>query len=377
MNSEAITCDANNLFLSGMKVRKSSPGKQLTKEFMRDLTPLIKRAQRELLERSWEIVRMPPFIINERGHVRKIQGNIPYDRMIIHSYIDYSLEPELRKFLIYDNYASQVNKGVSLARSRFKQFLFEAYRLYGHNRFYVLLIDFKKFYDNIQHEKLYNEIMSKIPYDPFHDYMIHTILKSFEVDVSYLSDMEYEFFIDDLYNSLDHIYEPQLGEKMMKKSMNIGNQASQLFSLFYPTRIDNYIRVVKGVRFHGRYMDDTSVISDNKYFLRDLIDEIQPICDDMGLFINYKKTQIQRADHDFKYLNRIYRITPSGHIVERLSKDTLFREQIKMRKRFGHEDIIDQYRAWIGNFGKKLTMNQKQKFSKLYDEMISCKGIQI
>jgi hypothetical protein len=52
-------------------------------------------------------------------------------------------------------------------------------------------------------------------------------------------------------------------------------------------------------------------------------------------------------------------------------------EQIKIRKRSGHEDIVDQYRAWIGNFGKKLTVNQKQKFSNLYDEMISCKGIQI
>jgi hypothetical protein len=67
MNSELITCDANNLFLSGMKVRRSSPGKQLTKEFMRDLTPLIKRAQTELSNRSWKVVRMPPFVINERG----------------------------------------------------------------------------------------------------------------------------------------------------------------------------------------------------------------------------------------------------------------------------------------------------------------------
>jgi hypothetical protein len=124
-------------------------------------------------------------------------------------------------------------------------------------------------------------------------------------------------------------------------------------------------------------MDDTSVISDNKYFLRDLIDEIQSICDDMGLFINYKKTQIQRVDREFKYLNRIYKVTTTGHIIERLSKDTLLREQIKIRKRSGHEDIVDQYRAWIGNFGKKLTVNQKQKFSNLYDEMISCKGIQI
>lgn len=354
--------------MSGLKVRKTSPTKQETKVFTNNLTPLVKIAQTELKNRTWKIERMPPFIINERGHTRKIQGNTPYDRMIIHSYIDYSLEPELRRFLIYDNYASQIGKGVDLARRRFKLFLHEAFNTYGHNKYYVLLIDFKKFYDNIQHEKLYNEIMSKIPYDPFHDYMIHTILKSFEVDVSYLSDMEYEYFIDDLYNSLKHMNTPQLGEKMLRKSMNIGNQASQLFSLFYPTRIDNYIRIVKGIRWHGRYMDDTAVISNDKYFLWNLVDEIRPICDGMGLFINDKKTHVQRVDREFKYLNRIYQVTSTSHVIERLSKDTLLREEIKMRKRSGYSDIVDQYRSWIGNFGRRLTHTQRMKINALRDE---------
>ena len=107
MNSEDITTDANNLYISSLKVRKSSPNKVATMRFMQNQITDIGRAQEELHNRIWKIEQMKPFIISERGHIRKIQGNTPYDRMIIHSYIDYCLEPLLSKYMIYDNYAGQ------------------------------------------------------------------------------------------------------------------------------------------------------------------------------------------------------------------------------------------------------------------------------
>ena len=149
--------------------------------------------------------------------------------------------------------------------------------------------------------------------------------------------------------------------------MNIGNQASQLFSIFYPTRIDNYIRIVKGYHWHGRYMDDTVVLSDSKEDLHALVSEIQPICDDMGLFINEKKTQVSRVDNDFKYLNRIYRVTSTGHICERLSRDTILRQERKIRKaQDSGRDIYEQYLAWCGNYGRLLTPTQRAKIECLY-----------
>lgn len=369
-NSEEITTDDNNLYHSGMKVRKSSPKKQATIKFMQELLPEIGRAKDELHDRTWKIENMRPFLISERGHIRKIQGNVPYDRMILHSYLDYYLEPMLRKYLIYDNYASQTGKGTELARHRFKEYLSKAYREYGTNRFYVLLIDFKKFYDNVQHQKLYNAIMEKIPYTDFDEYMLWTILDSFKVDVSWMSDYEYSHCMDTVYVALDHLRDKPLGQKYMAKSLNIGNQASQLFSIFYPTRIDNYCKIVRGVKKYGRYMDDISMIHKSKDFLWSVLDGVRPICDGMGLFINDKKTQMYRADYEFKYLNRIYKVTNSGHIIERLAPDTIYREErrIKQYVELG-KPIDEQFLSWIGSFSHRMTQWEIDKIYGLLKEV--------
>ncbi|MBR1476895.1 MAG: RNA-directed DNA polymerase [Lachnospiraceae bacterium] len=377
---EEITCNANNMYFAGKKTIKSSYKKESTQRFKRNLLCEIKRAQEELHDRSWKITYTPPFIIKERGHTRKIQGNIPYDRMIIHSYMDNVLWKQLERYIIYDNYASQTDKGTGKARERFKEFLHSAYREYGNNKFYVELLDFKKFYDNVQHQKLYDEIMRKVPYDPFHEYMIWTILDSMKVDVSYMTDLEYEDCLDDIYVALDHIYDDPsclMGEKYMLKGLNIGNQGSQVFSIFYPTRVDNYCKNVRGVKRYGRFMDDISMIHNSKDFLLSVSEGMMPICEDMGLHINTKKTKIYRADGHITYLGRIYHMTASGHIIERLKPDTIHREIVKIKKfkemyDMGiktYESIEEQVQTWMGCYGKLLNFSQDEKIRTLYKEL--------
>lgn len=337
----------------------------------------VNRAKKELHERTWKITKTSPFIISERGHLRKIRGNIPYDRMILHSYIDYSLAPILMPKLIYDNYASQDNKGTTLARERFDKFLHDAYREFETNKFYILLMDFSKFYDNIQHQKLKDALFEVLPDDEFHHYMIDTILKSMEVDVSYMSDEEYEHCLDERYVSLDHIYDKELGEKYMAKSVDIGNQGSQIFSIFYPSRIDNYCKIVLGLKWYSRYMDDIAIIARTKEELWDILGKLQPICADMGLFLNKKKTHVVRVDQNFKYLNRIYRLTDTGHLIIKMDSSTITRERRRLKK-FAvmvecgakpYKEVQNQYRSWIKNFAKYMSKKQRRNMDKLYNKL--------
>lgn len=373
-NSEIVTTDSNNLYLSAMRAKSSSPHKESTQKFTRNILSEIARAQEELHSRKWKISPMRPFLINERGHIRKIEGNTCYDRMVIHSYIDYAVAPELEKYLIFDNYASQIGKGVSLARNRFAEFMHKAYRTYGNNNFYILIIDFAKFYDNVQHEKLYRVLMNYLPHEEFHDYMLWQIFESFKVDVSYMNDEEYKNCLNEKYISLDHIHDKHLGEKYMYKSLNIGNQGSQIFSIFYPTRIDNYLRIVKGEKLHGRYMDDTFIISNNIQHLKQTQKELEPICEDMGLFINLKKTQIYKANTNFKFLNRIYRMTNTGHLIERLDSSTVTRERRKLKKfrnlvengKMSFTDADNQFRCWRGMFYRYMSKEQRNNMDKYF-----------
>lgn len=370
--TESIVTNADLLMKAANKVRKSSPKKQETLKFMNELVPEIARAQREILTRTWRIQNMKPFLISERGHIRKIQGNTPYDRMIIHSYVDNVLEPMLSPYLIYDNYASQVGKGTELARKKFREYLSSAYREYGTNKFYVMLIDFRKFYDNIQHRKLYDEIMRKIPYEPIHEFMLKEILDSFKVDVSWMSDEEYENRYNSVYISLDHLNEKPLGKRYMRKSLNIGNQASQIFSIYFPTRIDNYCKIVRGIKRYGRYMDDISIIHKDKAFLWSVLDGIRPIADDLGLFINQKKTQLYRADTEFKYLNRIYSVTSTGYIRERLSPNTIYREEYKLKKlALLGRNVDEQFDSWIGSFGRHMTQWEIERIYAIKEKAVA------
>lgn len=376
MNIENIVCDADNLFEASKKVIASSPKKQGTIYFKRKRLAEIKRAQEELHARTWKIRQLEPFMIYERGHRRKIIGNTAYDRMIIHSYLDFGLEPLLRKYLIYDNYASQTGKGTSLARERFVEFLNRAYQMYGQT-FYVLMIDFAKFYDNVQHAKLKTAIMNKIPYDPFHEYMLDTILRSMRTDVSHMTDKEYAVCMETKYSALANMDEPKTGRLYMDKGLNIGNQGSQLFSIFYPSRIDTFLRCVMGVRLHGRYMDDTFIIHNDKAVLHGVKDCVREIASEMGIFIHETKTQIHRADKGVKWLNRIYQVDEHGCVSERIVKNTITRQRRKLKKframlddgTMNYQKIENQYRSWIGNFGKVMPDNQRQNMDALYNTL--------
>lgn len=374
--SERITCDANNLVEAFHKTISSSKNKSETKKFSVHELDEVARAQHELSERKWKISDKRPFIISERGHVRKIQGNTPYDRMIIHSYVDNVLEPLIRPYLIYDNYASLKGKGTRLARERFEKFMHNAYRKYGNNEFYVLLIDFSKFYDNIRHDKLKELILKYFPDDDreFNEYMIDTILDSFKVDVSHMSKEEYDCCLEKKFVALEHMNKIKSGEKYMKKSLNIGNHASQIFSVLFPLPIDNYCKIVKGLKFYGRYMDDIVIIDNNKDYLKKLIKDIDKISKEQGLFVNEKKTKILKVGREFKYLNRLYRLTSSGHLEERISKETFRREIKKLRKfktmcdagKISKDKVENQFKSWIGNNKKLLSKYQLNYVNKIF-----------
>nr|CDL66843.1 unnamed protein product [uncultured bacterium] len=63
--------------------------------------------------------------------------------------------------------------------------------------------------------------------------------------------------MDALFNSLEHSQMDRsllTGEKFMAKHLNIGDQVAQVAGIAYPIPIDNYIKIVRGVKFYGRYI---------------------------------------------------------------------------------------------------------------------------
>ena len=203
MNYEEIVCDANNLYRAYKVSVKSSKWKESTQKFMMNFLRYIFEIQDDLINRTLQNGPTQEFELHERGRIRPITSIQIRDRIVRHSLCDEVLLPEVRKHIIYDNCASINGRGISQQRKRFEIHLHKYYQLYG-NDGYILFGDFSKFYDNIIHEIAKRELLKLFNDDEFIDWLLTLIFKGFQIDVSYMSDEEYETCMIDTFNKLEY-----------------------------------------------------------------------------------------------------------------------------------------------------------------------------
>ena len=230
MTYEEIVCDANNLYKAYKASIKGSKWKETTQKFMINFLRYLIAIQDDLLNRTLQNGPAEEFSLSERGRVRPITSIRIRDRIVRHVLCDEVLLPEVRKHIIYDNGASIKDRGISHQRDRFEVHLRRYYKLHG-NEGWILFGDFSKFYDNIIHEIAKRELLKLFDDDEFIDWLLTLIFDGFKIDVSYMSDEEYASCMEDTFNKLDYRNVPKnllTGEKWMYKSVNIGDQLSQI-----------------------------------------------------------------------------------------------------------------------------------------------------
>lgn len=162
---------------------------------------------------------------------------------------------------------------------------------------------------------------------------------------------------DDVMWLVRHLVNTFNTESNAGMSVGIGSQLSQIAGVLYRADMDNYCKIVRGVRHYGGYMDDTYAIHRDKEFLRYLLEEIRGVCSGLGIVINERKTQIVRLSQGFTFLKMRYIITETGRIVVIPCRKSIVRERRKLRKlkpmlddgRISYDDIRSQYRSWRGN----------------------------
>lgn len=283
--------------------------------------------------------------------------------------------------MIYDNSASIKGRGIFHQRERFEVHLQKYYRKYG-NEGYILFGDFTKFYDNIIHELAKKELLRLFDNDEFIDWLLTLIFDSFKVDVSYMSDDEYSSCLYDTFNKLDYRKIPKnllTGEKWMAKSVNIGDQLSQVIGIYYPYRIDNYVKYVRSQKFYGRYMDDWYIMSPSKEELEDLLKNIRKIAFDYGIHVNEKKTRIVKISSTYKFLQVKYTLTDSGKIIRRINPERVTAMRRKLKKmsvkvktgEIPEEYLENMFRSWMGAFNKIMSKQQRKNLILLYEDLLN------
>lgn len=379
MNYEEIVCDANNLYRAYKASVKNSKWKETSQKFAMNFLRYIFSIQEDLVYRTLQNGPVDEFLLSERGRVRPITSIQIKDRIIRHVLCDEILSPKVKKRIIYDNGASVKGRGISHQRNRFEVHLHRYYKLYG-NEGWILFGDFSKFYDNIIHEIAKRELLKLVDDDEFIDWLLTIIFNGFKIDVSYMSDEEYENCITDRFNKLEYRLVPKellTGEKWMDKSVNIGDQLSQIIGIYYPYRIDNYVKYVRSQKFYGRYMDDWYIMNPNKKELQDLLDNIRVIADELGIHINEKKTHIVKISSTYKYLQVKYTLTKDGKIIKRINPTRVTAMRRKLKKLaikvenggIPYENVENMFKGWMGSFYKLLSRQQRKSLIQLYEDL--------
>lgn len=344
------TSDISNidvLLNSFKKCKQGSIWKCSVQTFEANKLLFIKTLSDTLQERKFKCDKYFEFELCERGKARHIKALSVRDRVVMRALCDLIVTPAVAPKLIYDNSASSKNRGINFCR---KRFLTHMHKFYTHhkNNGYILQIDFSKFFDSIDHDKLklyFSKIISK---DKM--WIINIIIDSF-------------------------------GDN---KGVGIGSQLSQLAGVYFPTKIDNYCKIVKGCKYYGRYMDDIYIIHHDIEFLKGIITDINKLSEELNLKINPKKTKITPLSKRFIFLKSYYQITNTGSVIVTPMKKAFIRESRKLKHLkermlnglISLQDIINSYKSWKGGIKKNYpntTYNILKKFDFQFFKLFGVK----
>lgn len=288
------------------------------------------------------------FDINERGKVRHIKSIHISERVVQRSLCTNCLIPAISKSLIYDNSASIKGKGLSFAINRCKKHLTDHYRKYG-NEGYVLLIDFKSYFDNINHN------------------VVEKILK--------------EYFTDERILNLTMRLVHAFGEK----GLGLGSEISQILAIAYPNKIDHFIKEQLHIKGYGRYMDDSYLIHHDKQYLKQCLKILKEKYKEYGIIVNDKKTKIVKLSRPFNFLKTRFVCTENGKILMLPFRDNITRERHKLKKfrgfldegKMDFESIYNSYMSWRGFISQKTSKRTVMSMDKLFIDLFKIELLQM
>ena len=214
-----------------------------------------------------------------------------------------------------------------MARKRFENMLYKFLRQIDYdyaNKGYVLVVDVKKFFNNIDHEVL-KSMLAK------------------DLDVS-------EELMQLIFYLIDESSEGDVG-------LNLGSELPQILAMYYLSKMDNYIKCRMGVKFYGRYADDIIVIAETKEELYEVLDAIKWQLSLVKLEINVKKTNIIKISHGFTYLQTKYKVvkrkgaykvlkTPTRAKITRERRRIKAHARLVKAQRLQFSDVYYWYKAY-------------------------------
>lgn len=320
-----MLCNRNRLFSAGDEAKKRVMWKSSVQNWSVHQLFMTEKLYRDI--KAGRDVRrgFSKFYIYERGKRRNISAVKFYERVAQKALCKYVLYPAFERSLIYDNAASRKNKGTKFATDRLIVFLSRYYKHYG-SEGYALCMDFKSYFDNIDHN------VAKI------------------ISHKELEDKQLAKYIDDFIDAYGN------------KGLGLGSETSQMHAIRYPSRIDHVVaNETRDKVYYGRYMDDSYIIAHSKAVLSAILKKISYWCSKLKITLSPKKTKIVRLRDGIKWLQSKIYLTATGKIIKKPCRKAIVRERRKLKKQLRllksgvmtSAEIWRSFESWAGSMKRR------------------------
>lgn len=261
---------------------------------------------------------------------RLVQAPAFIDKLVQHAIVDNLLYDRITHGFILDSYASQKGKGLHFGLDRLKGFFTEYWNKHHTAEGWVLKCDVRKFFANIDHDKL-KVMLRKLDLEP----VIYDLLC---------------VYID------------------CTDGLPLGYQTSQLFALLFLNDFDHFVKEKLHIRWYGRYMDDFFLIHPDKEYLQFCLREIRAYMASLGLELN-EKTQIFPLCNGIDFLGFHTYLTESGKVIRKLRHSSIKRMRARLRRwekdypagLVSREVILQSWKAWDAHASHGNTWNLRQR----------------
>lgn len=264
-----------------------------------------------LRDLNYEFSNYTIFIIKDPKY-RVIMSDTIYDKIVNYLVAYKILLPSLSPTLIEQNVATRKGMGASKAYYYFEKY---ANKLKSNGSVYVLKIDIKKYFYNINHAVLLRMLKKYISSSILDNFIVNIINQTnndyVNNNINYLKnkiiqDLNYKnIFLKEKEELIKKVCEIPLYDN--GKGLSIGNVCSQILAVFYLSEFDHFMKEKIKCRCYLRYMDDIVILSNSKSFLKEVFYLANDKLKEYKLTIN-PKSNIYKLNNSFTFLGRTYYI---------------------------------------------------------------------
>ena len=258
----------------------------------------------ELCSRRYVVGTSICFIINDSVQ-REVFAADFRDR-VVHHFLYNRLSPFFEKKFIHDSYSCRKGKGTLFGIKRLQHHMRSCSRN-GQEKCYVLKLDLKGYFMNVDRMRLYDMIEASLPTDFSQRDFVLWLTKEVVMNEPIINCR-----MKGNYSDWDGLpQEKSLFYAAEEKGMPIGNLTSQFFSNIYLNQFDHWMKRSMKCSHYGRYVDDFYIVHKSKEYLLSLLPQITVFLKSkLGVTVHPEKIYLQECSKGVRFLGAV--VTPNS-----------------------------------------------------------------